>query len=172
MFAKLYSAVYVWHRPGAPLDPLRAVGAVQAGAAVGAEVVAGPYVDHRVSAHGALLFLASSHPPCAGIRSILLMPAGTVPAAAVLIRRNSRKFFASLSAGRGCFPEQPLVHMISLTRSYFLIPVHVAHDPEGLHPADCVLHIDPDLGLRFFLFRGEFLAWRLMGSTTHGSSIP
>ena len=37
------------------------------------------------SAHGALLFLASSHPPCAGIRSILLMPAGTVPAAAVTL---------------------------------------------------------------------------------------
>ena len=36
------------------LDPLRAVGAVQAGAAVGAEVVAGLYVDHRVSAHGAI----------------------------------------------------------------------------------------------------------------------
>ena len=51
MFAKLYSAVYVWHRPGAPLDPLRAVGAVQAGAAVGAEVVAGLYVDHRVHPH-------------------------------------------------------------------------------------------------------------------------
>ena len=85
MFAKLYSAVYVWHRPGAPLDPLRAVGAVQAGAAVGAEVVACLYVDHRVSAHGALLFLASSHPPCAGIRSILLMPAGTVPAAAATL---------------------------------------------------------------------------------------
>ena len=37
------------------------------------------------SAHGALLFLASSHPPCAGIRSILLMPACTVPAAAVTL---------------------------------------------------------------------------------------
>ena len=85
MFAKLYSAVYVWHRPGAPPDPLRAVGAVQAGAAVGAEVVACLYVDHRVSAHGALLSLASSHPPCAGIRSILLMPTGTVPAAAVTL---------------------------------------------------------------------------------------
>ena len=85
MFAKLYSAVYVWHRPGAPLDPLRAVGAVQIGAAVGAEVVACLYVDHHMSAHGALLFLASSHPPCAGIRSILLMPADTVPAAAVTL---------------------------------------------------------------------------------------
>ena len=67
------------------MDPLRAVGAVQVGAAVGAEVVAGLYVDHHMSAHGALLSLASSHPPCAGIRSILLMPAGTVPAAAVTL---------------------------------------------------------------------------------------
>ena len=68
-----------------PLDPLRAVGAVQVGAAVGAEVMAGLYVDHRVSAYGALLFLACRHPPYAGIRSILLMPAGTVPAAAVTL---------------------------------------------------------------------------------------
>ena len=68
-----------------PLDPLRAVGAVQVGAAVGAEVVAGLYVDHRVSAYGALLFLACRHLPYAGIRSILLMPAGTVPAAAVTL---------------------------------------------------------------------------------------
>ena len=85
---KLPKRPHARHCPGAPrtsLDPLRAVGAVQAGAAVGAEVVAGLYVDHRVSAHGALLFLASSHPPCAGIRSILLMPAGTVPAAAVTL---------------------------------------------------------------------------------------
>ena len=85
---KLPKRPHARHCPGAPrapLDSLRAVGAVQAGAAVGAEVVACLYVDHRVSAHGALLFLASSHPPCAGIRSILLMPAGTVPAAAVTL---------------------------------------------------------------------------------------
>ena len=51
--------VHAWHCLGAPstlLDPLRAVGAVQTGAAVGAEVVAGLYVDHRVSTHRALLF--------------------------------------------------------------------------------------------------------------------
>ena len=54
------------------------------GAAVGAEVVACLYVDHRVSAHGALLFLANSHPPCAGIRFILLILAGTVPAVAAI----------------------------------------------------------------------------------------
>ena len=79
--------IHVWHCPGAPrtsLDSLRAVGAVQAGAAVGAEVVAGLYVDHRVSAHGALLFLANSHPPCAGIRFILLILAGTAPATAAI----------------------------------------------------------------------------------------
>ena len=64
--------VHVWHCPGAPrtsLDPLRAVGAVQVGAAVGAEVVAGLYVDHRVSAHGTLFFLACGHPPCSGSAS-------------------------------------------------------------------------------------------------------
>ena len=76
--------IHVWHCPGAPrtsLDSLRAVGAVQAGAAVGTEVVAGLYVDHCVSAHGALLFLANSHPPCAGIRFILLILAGMAPPA-------------------------------------------------------------------------------------------
>ena len=79
--------IHVWHCPGAPrasLDSLRAAGAAQVGAVVGAEVVAGPYADHRVSARGALLFLASSHPPCAGIRFILLILAGTVPAAAAI----------------------------------------------------------------------------------------
>ena len=79
--------VHVWHCPGASrtsLDSLRAVGAVQVGAVVGAEVVAGLYVDHRVSARGALLFLASNHPPCAGIRFILLILAGTVSAAAAI----------------------------------------------------------------------------------------
>ena len=79
--------VHAWHCPSAPrmpLDPLRAVGAVQVGAAVGTEVVAGLYVDHRVPAHGALLSLTCSHPPCARIRSILLILAGTVPAAAAV----------------------------------------------------------------------------------------
>ena len=73
-----------------PLDPLRAVGAVQMGAAVGAEVVACLYVDHRVSAHGALLFLANSHPPCAGIRFILLILADTALAAIRLMRACAR----------------------------------------------------------------------------------
>ena len=85
---KLPKHIHARHCPDAqrmPLDPLRAVGAVQVGAAVGAEVVACLYVDHLASAHGALLFLASSHPPCSGIRSILLMPAGTVPAAAATL---------------------------------------------------------------------------------------
>ena len=54
------------------------------GAAVEAEVVAGPYVDHRVPAHGTLLFLACSHPPCSGIRFILLILAGTAPAATAI----------------------------------------------------------------------------------------
>ena len=78
---------YAQYRPSAPrtsLDLLRAVGAVQVGAAVGAEVVAGLYVDHRVSAHGALFFLACSHPPCSRIRSILLALAGTAPAAVAI----------------------------------------------------------------------------------------
>ena len=64
--------VHAWHCPSAPrmpLDPLRAVGAVQVGAAVGAEVVAGLYVDHLASAHGALFFLACGHPPCSGSAS-------------------------------------------------------------------------------------------------------
>ena len=85
--------VHVWHCPGAPrtsLDPLRDVGAVQVGAAVGAEVVACLYVDHRVSAHGALLFLACSHPPCAGIRFILLILADTALAAIRLMRACAR----------------------------------------------------------------------------------
>ena len=85
---KLSKHTHARHCPGAqrmPLDPLRTVGAVQVGAAIGAEVVACLYVDHLASAHGALLFLASSHPPCSGIRSILLMPAGTVPAAAATL---------------------------------------------------------------------------------------
>ena len=71
--------IHVWHCPGAPrmpLDSLRAVGAVQAGAAVGAEVVACLYVDHRVSAHEALLSLACRHTRYAGIRFILLIRAG------------------------------------------------------------------------------------------------
>ena len=71
--------VHVWHCLGASrtsLDPLRAVGAVQVGAAVGAEVVAGLYVDHRVPAHGALLSLACRHTRYAGIRFILLILAG------------------------------------------------------------------------------------------------
>ena len=79
--------VHAWHCLGAPsthLDPLRAVGAVQVGAAVRAEVVAGLYVDHRVSAHGALFFLACGHLPCSRIRFILLMLAGTAPAAAAI----------------------------------------------------------------------------------------
>ena len=70
---------YAQHRPSAPrmpLDPIRAVGAVQVGAAIGAEVVAGLYVDHRVSAHGALLSLACRHTRYAGIRFILLILAG------------------------------------------------------------------------------------------------
>ena len=81
--------IHVWHCPGAPrtsLDSLWAVGAVQVGAAVGAEVVACLYVDHRVSAHGALLFLASSHPPCAGIRFILLILTDAALAAIRLMR--------------------------------------------------------------------------------------
>ena len=84
---------HAWHCPGAPrtsLDPLRGVGAVQVGAAVGAEVVACLYVDHRVSAHGALLFLACSHPPCAGIRFILLILTDTALAAIRLMRACAR----------------------------------------------------------------------------------
>ena len=54
------------------------------GAAVGAEVAAGLYVDHHMPAHGALLSLACRHPPYAGIRSILLILAGTVPAVAAI----------------------------------------------------------------------------------------
>ena len=49
--------------PRMPLVPLRAVGTVQAGAAIGTGVAAGLYVDHRVPAHGALLYLACSYPP-------------------------------------------------------------------------------------------------------------
>ena len=60
------------------------------GAAVGAEVVAGLYVDHRVSAHGALFFLTNSHPPCAGIRFILLILADTELAAIRLMRACAR----------------------------------------------------------------------------------
>ena len=67
-----------------PLDPLRAVGAVQVGAAVGAGVVACLYAYHHVSAHGALFSLACSYLPNAGIRSILLMPADTAPEAAAI----------------------------------------------------------------------------------------
>ena len=66
------------------LDPLWAVGAVQVDAAVGAENVAGLYVVHLASAHGALLFLACRHPSCAGIRFILLILTGAVPAAAAI----------------------------------------------------------------------------------------
>ena len=57
------------HCPGTPrtsLDPLRAVGAVRTGAAVRAGAVAGLYVDHHPSAHGALPYLGYSHPPSAG----------------------------------------------------------------------------------------------------------
>ena len=50
---KLPKRPHARHCLGAPLDPLRAVGAVQAGAAVGAGIVAGLYVDHHMSAHGA-----------------------------------------------------------------------------------------------------------------------
>ena len=79
--------VHAWRCPSAPhmpLDPLRAVGAVQVGAAVGAEVVAGLYVDHLASAHGALLSLACRHTRYAGIRFILLILAGTVPVATAI----------------------------------------------------------------------------------------
>ncbi len=79
--------VHAWHCPSAPrtpLDPLRAVGAVQAGAAVRAEVVACLYVDHRVSAHGALLSLVCRHTRYAGIRFILLILAGTALVAAAI----------------------------------------------------------------------------------------
>ena len=85
--------VHVWHCPGAPrtsLDSLRDVGAVQVGAAVGAEVVASLYVDHRVSTHGALLFPACGHPPYTGIRFILLILAGTVPATAAIRPMRAR----------------------------------------------------------------------------------
>ena len=85
--------IHVWHCPGAPrtsLDPLRDVGAVQVGAAVGAEVVACLYVDHHVSAHGTLLSLACSHPLCAGIRFILLILADTALAAIRLMRACAR----------------------------------------------------------------------------------
>ena len=66
------------------------------GAAVGAEVVTGLYVDHRVSTHGALLFPACGHSPYAGIRFILLILAGTVPAAAAIwpMRAHSGKSVA------------------------------------------------------------------------------
>ena len=57
---------------------------------LGAEVVAGLYVDHRVSAHGAFLFLASSHPPCAGIRFILLILTDAALAAIRLMRACAR----------------------------------------------------------------------------------
>ena len=75
------------------MDPLRVVGAVQVGAAVGAEVVTGLYVDHRVSTHGAFLFPACGHSPYAGIRFILLILAGTVPVAAAIrsMRAHSGK---------------------------------------------------------------------------------
>ena len=80
---RLTKRLHAWHCPSAPrtpLDPLQTVGAVQVGAAVGAEVVTGLYVDHRVSTHGALFFPACGHPPYVGIRFILLILAGTVPA--------------------------------------------------------------------------------------------
>ena len=67
-----------------PLDPLRAVGAVQAGAAVGAEVVAGLYVDPRVSTHGALLSLACRHPPNAREPPHITHSGRTVPVTAVI----------------------------------------------------------------------------------------
>ena len=79
--------VHVWHCPGAPstpLDSLRAVGAVQVGAAVGAEVVAGLYVDHRMSAHGALLSLACRHPPNAREPPHITYSGRTVPVAAAI----------------------------------------------------------------------------------------
>ena len=76
--------LHVWYCLSAPLDLLRAVGAVQMGAAVGAEVVACLCVDHRVSAHGALLYLACRHTRYAGIRSILLVQTGTAHAAAAI----------------------------------------------------------------------------------------
>ena len=79
--------VHVWHCPGAPrtpLDPLRAVGAVQVGAAVGAEVVAGLYVDHRVSAHGTLLSLVCRHPPNAREPPHITHSGRTVPVAAAI----------------------------------------------------------------------------------------
>ena len=97
---------YAQHRPSAPrmpLDPLRAVGAVQVGAAVGAEVVTGLYVDHRVPAHGALLSLTCSHLPCSRIRFILLILAGTVPAAAAI--RPMRAPAPGLPPGR--IPTDP-----------------------------------------------------------------
>ena len=75
---------HAWHCPGAPLDPLRAVGAVQEGAAVGAEVVAGPYADHHMSTHGHLFILPAAIHQTLGIRLILLIPAGTAPAAAAI----------------------------------------------------------------------------------------
>ena len=67
-----------------PLDPLRAVGAVQVGAAVGAEVVAGLYVDHHVSAHGALLSLTYSHPPNAREPPHITHSGRTVPVTAAI----------------------------------------------------------------------------------------
>ena len=81
---RLTKRLHAWHCPSAPrtpLDPLQTVGAVQVGAAVGAEVVAGLYAGHRVSAHGALLSLACRHTRYAGIRFILLILAGMAPAA-------------------------------------------------------------------------------------------
>ena len=85
--------VHAWHCPGAPrtsLDSLRDVGAVQMGAAVGAEVVACLYVDHRVSTHRALLFPVCGHSPYAGIRFILLILAGTMSAAAAIRPMRAR----------------------------------------------------------------------------------
>ena len=67
-----------------PLDPLRAVGAVQVGAAVGAEVVAGLYVDHHMSAHGTLLSLACRHPPNAREPPHITHSGRTVPVAAAI----------------------------------------------------------------------------------------
>ena len=45
--------------------------------------MAGLYVDHQVSAHGALLSLVYRHPSYARICFILLILAGTVPAVSV-----------------------------------------------------------------------------------------
>ena len=71
------------------MDPLRAVGTVQVGAAVGAEVVAGLYVDHRVSAHGALLSLACGHLPCSRDPLHILLPS-RIPRRSGHVQRSCR----------------------------------------------------------------------------------